>query len=265
MAAIVATRHVDFWPQRTDHSIQYSDLHFTGMMPSYSAQRHVTNAPSPRTYQATTSQIDMPLFASNIHATSVPYQSGAYAFNHIPANSYNMQPNFPMHYPTNMPPAVSYTSSLDPQSLPNAGEAHNTFATIGTPLVKSESNSPAQMSPVFNEISYTTCKRSGSEPTENAEVNFATEVDTLMKAIQAKQTTSPQEIETPKVSLGRETCIWSILMQVKKEEPKASPKPRKRYQCHMPSCNKSFYQKTHLEIHIRAHTGAKPFVSNMLL
>jgi hypothetical protein len=27
----------------------------------------------------------------------------------------------------------------------------------------------------------------------------------------------------------------------------------------MPDCNKSFYQKTHLEIHIRAHTGAKPF------
>ncbi|KAL9093346.1 MAG: hypothetical protein Q9165_004087 [Trypethelium subeluteriae] len=28
----------------------------------------------------------------------------------------------------------------------------------------------------------------------------------------------------------------------------------------MPDCDKSFYQKTHLEIHIRAHTGVKPFV-----
>jgi len=28
----------------------------------------------------------------------------------------------------------------------------------------------------------------------------------------------------------------------------------------MPGCNKSFYQKTHLEIHVRAHTGAKPFI-----
>jgi len=28
----------------------------------------------------------------------------------------------------------------------------------------------------------------------------------------------------------------------------------------MPDCNKSFYQKTHLEIHTRAHTGIKPFV-----
>ena len=39
------------------------------------------------------------------------------------------------------------------------------------------------------------------------------------------------------------------------------PKGKKRYQCTMPDCDKSFYQKTHLEIHIRAHTGVKPFVS----
>lgn len=38
-------------------------------------------------------------------------------------------------------------------------------------------------------------------------------------------------------------------------------KPRKRYQCTIEDCNKSFYQKTHLEIHTRAHTGVKPFVS----
>ncbi|KAL9078087.1 MAG: hypothetical protein Q9157_002998 [Trypethelium eluteriae] len=36
-------------------------------------------------------------------------------------------------------------------------------------------------------------------------------------------------------------------------------KGKKRYQCTMPDCDKSFYQKTHLEIHIRAHTGVKPF------
>ena len=28
----------------------------------------------------------------------------------------------------------------------------------------------------------------------------------------------------------------------------------------MPDCDKSFFQKTHLEIHTRAHTGVKPFV-----
>lgn len=36
---------------------------------------------------------------------------------------------------------------------------------------------------------------------------------------------------------------------------------RKKYQCHVPWCAKRFFQKTHLEIHSRAHTGYKPFVS----
>ncbi|KAF2086959.1 hypothetical protein K490DRAFT_10151, partial [Saccharata proteae CBS 121410] len=35
---------------------------------------------------------------------------------------------------------------------------------------------------------------------------------------------------------------------------------RKRYQCNMPECGKRFYQKTHLDIHRRAHTGVKPFL-----
>lgn len=44
---------------------------------------------------------------------------------------------------------------------------------------------------------------------------------------------------------------------------KVIQKPKKKYSCNMPNCNKTFYQKTHLEIHIRAHTGAKPFVSHL--
>ncbi|RPA78286.1 hypothetical protein BJ508DRAFT_188125, partial [Ascobolus immersus RN42] len=39
-------------------------------------------------------------------------------------------------------------------------------------------------------------------------------------------------------------------------------KPRKRYECTFPSCNKSFFQKTHLEIHTRAHSGDKPYTCN---
>jgi uncharacterized Zn-finger protein len=37
-------------------------------------------------------------------------------------------------------------------------------------------------------------------------------------------------------------------------------KARKRYRCDVDDCNKSFYQRTHLDIHRRAHTGVKPFV-----
>jgi uncharacterized Zn-finger protein len=57
--------------------------------------------------------------------------------------------------------------------------------------------------------------------------------------------------------------VQQYVEPVKKEAVPAEHrnKTRKRYQCSMPGCHKSFFQKTHLEIHTRAHTGVKPFVS----
>ncbi|KAF2199839.1 hypothetical protein GQ43DRAFT_397840 [Delitschia confertaspora ATCC 74209] len=63
-----------------------------------------------------------------------------------------------------------------------------------------------------------------------------------MKAIQAKSN-APQR---PQLS--------------KEEKSKGASRPKKSYQCTMPDCFKVFSQKTHLEIHPRAHTGSKPFV-----
>jgi hypothetical protein len=45
----------------------------------------------------------------------------------------------------------------------------------------------------------------------------------------------------------------------KKDELK-KVRQKKRYECLVPGCGKSFFQKTHLDIHSRAHTGDKPFV-----
>ncbi|TGZ81051.1 hypothetical protein EX30DRAFT_306815, partial [Ascodesmis nigricans] len=36
-------------------------------------------------------------------------------------------------------------------------------------------------------------------------------------------------------------------------------RPKKRHDCSYPGCDKTFNQKTHLDIHVRAHTGDKPF------
>jgi hypothetical protein len=47
-----------------------------------------------------------------------------------------------------------------------------------------------------------------------------------------------------------------------KDEKKGGTKGKKRYECDVPGCNKSFFQKTHLDIHSRAHTGDKPFVGS---
>ena len=45
------------------------------------------------------------------------------------------------------------------------------------------------------------------------------------------------------------------------EEPGSRSGKKRKYTCTLPHCGKSFAQKTHLDIHIRAHTGDKPFVS----
>lgn len=217
-------------------------MHLTGLMPSYDTSRTVTNPPVSRTFQPTTTHMDinMPLFSTNGLTTSVPYQAGAFAFDPIPVNPYNMQQT--SYYSPNISHPVSYAAAPDVQALPTVRDSRNAFLIERDPMVKSESASPIQSHPLFSDTSYAAdCKRSSSEPSEGSGINFATDVDTLMKAIQAKQTNAPQRQES------------------KVEESKATHKPRKRYQCHMPNCNKSFYQKTHLEIHIRAHTGAKPF------
>jgi hypothetical protein len=78
---------------------------------------------------------------------------------------------------------------------------------------------------------------------------FGTDVDTLMKAIQAKsQNVQPQKSST--VDQSRPV-----------DDANAGKDDKKRYQCNIGSCSKVFFQKTHLDIHERAHTGVKPYVS----
>ena len=78
---------------------------------------------------------------------------------------------------------------------------------------------------------------------------FSTDIDTLMRAIQSKQ--SPKREQQ-----HNSTCSPSS--PISTSPHKSSSK--KRYQCAIPGCDKAFHQKTHLEIHTRAHTGVKPFL-----
>jgi hypothetical protein len=195
MAAVVASHHIGLWQERREPSIHIPNMHLANMMPPYETSRAVTNAPVSRSYHPTSSHMDinMPLFSTHGLTTSVPYQSGAFAFDPISANPYNMQQA--SYYSSNLSHSVSYGASPDVQSLSTVRNARNAFNS----LVKSESTSPIQSNPMYNEAAYAAeCKRSSSEPTEGSGTNFATDVDTLMRAIQAKQTTSVQPME-PKV------------------------------------------------------------------
>jgi hypothetical protein len=249
MAAVVAPHHTDLWHRRPEHSLHISDMHFTGMMPPYHPQRTTTTTSSMRGLPSTTThmEISMPLFSANVLATSVPYPSGGvYAYDSV--NPYNMQQNsiphnsmsqsYSMNYAPNMSPAVSFAEAAAPRPLSTVREVQPAFAMDGSHVVKSESASPVQSQSAYNDASYAPeCKRSGSEPTDTTGINFATDVDTLMKAIQAKQTASPQQQEAPKVSLHRSsfgvTCADSCAAPGAKGHPEAEeevPMPYARLQ-----------------------------------
>jgi uncharacterized Zn-finger protein len=116
-------------------------------------------------------------------------------------------------------------------------------------------------------------KITGSIPGET----YKTDVDQLMRAIQAKQTVHLASSATASPVPQGNTSGFSdgfdfqqgggssvdgvdIKSENGSAEGNGKDKPRKRYECMMPECNKSFFQKTHLDIHVRAHTGLKPFV-----
>ena len=92
---------------------------------------------------------------------------------------------------------------------------------------------------------------------------FSTTVDSLMRTIQL-QSNPPQHrpafvpvsVVTPPQSSPESDAIHSDQSTRELKRPKG----QQTYLCSEASCNKVFHQKTHLEIHQRAHTGYKPFV-----
>ncbi|KAK3378026.1 hypothetical protein B0H63DRAFT_233495 [Podospora didyma] len=99
------------------------------------------------------------------------------------------------------------------------------------------------------------------------QVMFNTPLDALMKTIQAKAEVG-STVDTS------ENGQDPIKTQVKIEQrPPTFPTERdlgmqlrderlnpKRFSCNIPGCFKRFHQKTHLDIHRRAHTGERPYV-----
>ncbi|KAL8791443.1 MAG: hypothetical protein Q9213_000059 [Squamulea squamosa] len=88
-------------------------------------------------------------------------------------------------------------------------------------------------------------------------------VDSLVQTIQLKSERPPPRLSS--------RSFWDPESLRSDPEPKAPQteqhqynhncrRARKLHRCSIASCTKTFHQKTHLEIHIRAHSGYKPFV-----
>ncbi|KAF5871385.1 putative c2h2 transcription factor protein [Botrytis fragariae] len=108
----------------------------------------------------------------------------------------------------------------------------------------------------------------------------STAIDRLMKVIQTKtQTLQTQLPPIPQITpvvgaphtLSRQDSMYRRFYGYEKEEkqmltpgkapsePGHSKRKEKKYRCTFENCPSSFPQKTHLQIHLRKHTGAKPY------
>jgi hypothetical protein len=209
MAAVVAHQQASLWNRRPRHPFHVSGIHFTSMTPSY-------NAPPLQNYQrpTTLTGMDLPIFSANTMPTSVSHQSSALFAYDSSVNSYNMQESsmpqtYPMAYSSAKFPEVSYVASSATQPMHTVREVQHQSALYGNHMVNSESAPPVQPAPTYSDASYVTnCRPSSFEPAEATNPHFATKVDTLMKAIQAKQTTSPQQQEVAKVGPNETSLFW---------------------------------------------------------
>ena len=100
-------------------------------------------------------------------------------------------------------------------------------------------------------------------------VDFQTDVDELMKAIQIKaeakanaaaQGQAPTPVHTPCGETNMDAQSPASSCQASVASSGQEVKPKKKWVCDGPNCNKRFVQKTHLDIHRRTHTGLKPYI-----
>lgn len=196
-----------------------------------------------------------PLFPYYSHPHTAPYSlpyqaptSASYSYASL------TQPS-PYHYLVGQP--LSSPPSLVPEqpSLPDIRPAKNAISQV----VKTD----------YAAKPYTggqALSMSAEDMKQAIETDFSTGVDVLMKAIQARPGSSPLQQSLPPLQhltpSGCPSYPLSPPRRTMSSEGQLSRSGKKRkYTCHIPDCGKGFAQKTHLDIHTRAHTGDKPFVS----
>lgn len=272
MAAMVAQHNSNLWHRRPDEHMHAPHMPAPNLLPFDASARPASTPNVPRAFQNGRPDVSMPIFQSAPIASTVSYHPPVYVFDNLAANPYGIQQSYAPQYP----PALNHNASSYPGAsqmapgLPHVREARNGFGVPEPPQDhKAEAVSPVRQSPMAHEPPPSKELHPTGPADADGGVSFSTDVDTLMRAIQSQSQQPPRPRQTGKVRSqasaappdAQRTDQTRKITKDVGEAPRASGKSKKRYLCTMPNCAKSFYQKTHLEIHIRAHTGVKPFVS----
>lgn len=227
MAAFMNSYNMTFRP----------DLHASSLPVSYSEASHDQSAVSNAASFSMDSFINPNIFQDQVSLSLDTSFSNPYDL----SNSFNHS-SLPMSWSNNVDPPNT-TCQPQPTHVHSFGSLEN------VPYIKTEEQSQIQPSQVFYDAPAYSPAESDSPTSsdDSSSINFATDIDTLMKAIQAKSKPAEQRQKQQD-------------QKPKPAEVSITQRPKKRYQCEVRDCGKSFYQKTHLEIHTRAHTGVKPFL-----
>ena len=248
---------------------------------SYEYPGHAVGAVAPRRVMNAHLAPNLPFYPNAAVSFSLPFQSPASAAYHFSHALNGHHPGSYQHfYMTNQqslsPQPVRLSSEPPPlhSAIPDIRPAKNAVNRgVRLPLSKSEQNQGMHESPGQPSIHGAHGKSPGLSETE-----FSTEVDVLMKAIQSKVGSQPTGLHPlpslqqlthgrsngfhPAYSIPLPTNPARCALVVDDTTPRSSK--RRKYTCTLPHCRKSFAQKTHLDIHMRAHTGDKPFVRDPL-
>ena len=259
MAAVHPANHSNNLLQRRLSQAQYDSMNMASLMSSFNMP---FRPDSTAEAAAAAASLSMPFLRSTHMQQQPTLNPMALAPNDMfntgsmpDATTMNMDAAFSNPY--NLAASFSNTASFGSLVWPSAAHPQTTngpqcsllrnqsySSTDSEPYIKTEEQiHPLQM--FYDASAY--ASPDSTSPTDSSDdskpVVFSTDIDTLMKAIQAKSQPAEHKRTT------------------KSRPAEAAPvKPRKRYTCDLPECGKAFYQKTHLEIHTRAHTGIKPFV-----
>lgn len=200
--------------------------------------------------------MNMSLLSNSALSYSIPYGPSNISYTTGPGPGASMA-----SYGSIMPPQTLYLPSYAINQ--NISQIRHipgsTIHLSNGPLVKAETKPLEEEAYMYYDMTLPP----SHGPKNPGEVNFGTDVDTLMRAIQVKSDNRRRGPQISEIHEGNERRPGDAMeVDVASDSGPGYPRSRKKYQCSVPSCYKVFFQKTHLEIHVRAHTGAKPFVSD---